>query len=241
MNFNLFDDTHNSEYNLFRSTTEELINLYGVPIKYIITKKINQDNIFGEHSHIKVDNTSVFEMFALPSSTDMWEGDNSLFSKFGMNSLDSLSIFISRTDFEIIHPEIANLEGKATIDNVPNGNLVVFNSNKIMEVTDFKLATDDHNRNNIFTSDREKNVYKLTLKTYINNHDNTTEALDITTSEHFDYQDFGNLEDIFGVAEDAKEEIEERSQETEINNVYPSTPREKPIRVKENSVFGEFG
>jgi hypothetical protein len=76
MNFNFStDDSTNNEYELFRSTTEELISLYGIKIKYLITEKVNQDDIFGEHSHIKVDNENVHEFFAKPEETDQWGGE----------------------------------------------------------------------------------------------------------------------------------------------------------------------
>lgn len=246
MNFNFNDDpTHDNEYLLFRSTSEELINLYGVPIKYLITEKINQDRILGEHSHIKIDNEAVYTMFALPSATDMWEGDPALFSKFGLQNLDSISLFISRTKMEEIHPEIVNREGKATVDNLPNGNLVVFGSNKIMEVTNFELSTTEHGNNNVFTSDRDKNVYKLTLKTYIANHNDTRQADGISESDKFEYEDFGNLEAIFAGDEAEEENVTHRAQDKvlEDETIYPNTVRKKPIRNKteEKNPFGDFG
>jgi hypothetical protein len=245
-NLNLYDDSYDGEYELFRSTSEELINMYGVPIKYLITEKINQDHIFGEHSHIKIDNESVFNMFAMPSATDMWEGDSNIFSKFGLESLDVISIFISRTDFENIHPEITNREGKATVDNMPYGNLVVFNNNKIMEVTNVELASSEHGNNNVFTSDRDKNVYKLTLKSYLFNHDDTSKGTEITESDKFDYEeDFGNLSKIFDSEEENKENVKHRAEEIvmEDETIYPSKVKKKPVRIKteEANPFGYLG
>jgi len=244
-NLNLYDDSYDGEYKLFRDTSEELIDMYGVPIKYLITEKINQDDIFGEHSHIKIDNNSVYQFFVKPNATDMWEGESNLFSKFGLQNLDSISVYVARTNFEKIHPEIVNREGRATVDNLPNGNLVIFNNNKIMEVTNFELSTVDHGNNNVFTSDREKNVYKLTLKTYIFNHDDRSESSGISESDNFEYEDFGNLEKIFGADEERVENVVHRAEEKilEDETIYPSEVRKKPIRNKtdEKNPFGDFG
>jgi len=245
MNFNLYDNTHDSEYELFRDTTAELINLYGVPIKYLITKKINQDKIFGEHSHIKVDNDAIHNLFAMPNASDMWEGDNSLFSKFGLQNLDTISLFIAREEMEKLHPELVNREGKASVDNLPNGNLVVFDNNKIMEVTNFELASSDFGNNNVFTSNRDKNVYKITLKTYFYNRDDLSKADDITEGDKFEYEDFGNLDAIFSDDAEQAEDVEHRSQEKILEDeiIYPSEVRQKPVRDKEaeNNPFGDFG
>ena len=244
MNFNYStDSSHNNEYELFRSTTEELINLYGIRIKYIITEKINQDNIFGEHSHIRVDNENVHEFFAKPEETDQWGGEGDLFSKFGLQNLDTISVFVSREDMEKIHPEIVQREGKTTIENLPHGNLVVFDSNKIMEVTDMKLAGDFGGRNNVYDSNLIKNVYKLTLKTYIANRDDYSAAEDISNSDEVEYEDFGNLDSIFNGEEENREEQNHRAEEEilEDETIYPNEVRKKPVREKEENPFGDFG
>ena len=246
MNFNYStDDTHNNEYDLFRSTTAEMINLYGIQIKYLITEKIQQDTIFGEHHSIKINNENVFEFFAKPEETENWGGESDIFSKFGLQNLDTMNIFVGRTDMEKIHPEIVNREGKVTIEKLPHGNLVVFDSNKIMEVTDMKLTSDLFGNNNIFDSNLTKNVYKLTLKSYIANRDDYTDASDINNSDEVEYDDFGNLESIFGGEEENYENIEHSSQDKLLEDevIYPSEVRKKPIRNKidEENPFGDLG
>jgi hypothetical protein len=252
MNFNIHDSSYDGEYELFRSTTAELINLYGVPIKYLITEKVNQDNLFGEHMSLKVDNEAVHEMHALPSEFDNWGGDMNMFGKFGLQDMANIDIYLSRDDMETIHPDLTNREGSVSIENLPNGNLVIFGNNKIMEVTDFELSTADHGNNNVFTSDRHKNVYKLSLRSYIANRDDYREAQDITDSDKFEYEDFGNLSSVFG-SED--EDGEEQSYHEEVTHrstgkiledekIYDgSEVRKKPIRNKvlETNPFGDLG
>jgi len=249
MNFNLSDDSHNNEYKLFRDTTEELINLYGIKITYIKTEKINQDEIFGEHTHIKsLSNLEgVYELYALPLSSDNWEGDSFLYSQYGLQNLDTMSLFISASDMEKLHPNIIERKGSIEVNNIPNGNLVLFNSSKVMEITGFELTTAEHANNNVFTSNREKNVYKLTLKSYIYNSD-SIESLDkIKDSKSNEYKSFGNLEAIFGVGSDEeKKKIEISEKATEVNRPHQDLFHDKskiPIVDKEaqKNPFGDLG
>jgi hypothetical protein len=114
-----------------------------------------------------------------------------------------------------------------------------------MEVTNFQLASTEHGNNNVFTSNRHKNVYKLTLKTYFYNHDDLSKAQDISTSDTFEYEDFGNLEAIFSDEEEQLENVKHRAEETVIEDevIYPQEVRQKPIRQKteETNPFGDFG
>jgi len=196
MNFNYStDESHNPEYNLYGNITEEMINLYGINIKYLITAKINQDEIFGESQYIKVNNSNVFSFFIYPQDSTAFDGDDSIYSKFGLQNLDGMTIFISRNSFELVHSELVNKNQSVEINNIPIGNLIIFNSNKIMEITGFELSSADFGHNNVFDSKLTKNVYKLTLKSYIPNRDDYSETEDITT----DYKDFGNLESEFNI------------------------------------------
>jgi len=237
MNFNQ-GNTNNNEYMLFRSQTEELINLYGVPVTYINVVKENQDKVFGEHSHIKT--TDTHELYMLPEDPQGWEGDGGLFSSFGLENLDSVTLFVSRNDMEKIHPALTDNEsGELQVNDIPNGSLCVFESDRIMEVTSFKLHAEG--ANNIYTSKLGKNVYKLVMTTYMPNGDNVSSVDDVQE----DYESFGDLDKIFGkIAEDKVEQehiAEERIMEDEV--VYPAPVRKKPIRAKVNeiSTLGVFG
>ena len=243
MNFNIDEPGNDGEYNLFRSATEEIISLYGVKLIYLITEKINPDYIFGEHHSIAVNSENSFELYGYPETTDTWDGDGTLFSKFGLQNLDTISFYVSRTDMEKIHPEIVSREGKATVDNLPHGNIISLPNNKLMEVTDMKLESNTFGNNNLYTSNRTKNVYKLTLKTYVANRDDYSKAQDISNSDEVDYEDFGNLESIFNAEEENRENqikrAEERIPEDEI--IRPNEVRQKPIKKDNNSPFGDFG
>jgi hypothetical protein len=239
MNFNIGSPGHTNEYNLFKNMTEEGINLYGIPVKYIKAEKVNKDFVFGEWSHIKVDYENIYEIYMLPVESETWSSQGDLFSKFGLQNLDTIQVIISVKTMEEIHPNIVTRTGKG-FDFII-GNLVVLPSNKIMEITN--IETEVQGLNNIFTYDLNKNAYQLTLRQYIANNDDYSKASDITESDEYDYEDFGNLASIFGSNDESKEEIESRSTEIQDEVIYPNEPRIKPIRRKdkENSPFGYLG
>lgn len=64
MNFNL---SNTPEYSLNAGMIDELINLYGLFVKFLVVEKINRDlEVFGDYSHIKTDNNKAFDIYALP-------------------------------------------------------------------------------------------------------------------------------------------------------------------------------
>jgi len=223
-NLNLENNNYDGEYELYRSTSKELVNMYGVLVKYIKIDRINKNYIFGEWSHIKIDSNKIYEIYILPSEKDNWGGEDDLFSKFGLGDLQTLVVYIAADSFEVIHPNITNKE-LLVVDELPNNNLIVFQNNKVMEVTDFKLTHSEHGNNNIYTSNRSKNVYKLTLKSYI-----ADNSIKLVTDDSLD--DFSNLDSIFNSNDfDIVEETK------------PTLDRKLPIRDKnkEKNPFGDLG
>lgn len=212
MNFNI---SSKPEYNLYRDTSDEFIRLYGLECNYIITTKQNKDFIFGEYSHLKVDGDKVFKI-SLKLSNDETFGNGNMFSKFGLQNLDTTEAIISSKTMDTIHPNISNLNGSGWDEII--GNLIVFPSGKIMEVTSFNPEV--QGINNLFPYSDKKNVYQLTLKQYVNNRD------EIAQEVKDEMPSFTNLEEIFGVDIEKKENIETN----ELNK-----------RVKYDSVFGDLG
>jgi len=60
----------NNEYDLTGSLTEEVIRIYGVPLKILLADRINKEDTFGDHSHIKLDSAKMFEVYGLPENSD---------------------------------------------------------------------------------------------------------------------------------------------------------------------------
>ena len=158
MNFNL---TNSREYKLYGNITLELIKLYGIPCKYLKVKRLHENEVFGDFQRLKVNDEDTFEISVLPIETDNYGGDVSL-DVFGLSNRESLTIIVSSYELQRIHPKIHKGEGN-NYDFVL-GNIVVFESGKIMEVCGFSPQVEGIN--NLFTFAEDKNVYRMNLKTY---------------------------------------------------------------------------
>lgn len=229
MNFNIND---NPEYDLNTGLIDEVINLYGVPVKFLITTKLNNDdNVFGDYSSIKTDNSKIFEIYTLPENSDSWDSGGYNFSEFGMLNMDNVSVFISKNTVE----NIMELDFKSLYNN-----LLVMPNNKILEVTDVQFEVPGIN--NLFTFKNTKSVYKLTLKPYSVKLTDEIDTKDIS----IDDEDYNTLNNYFDELLDRKISLD-----TEME-IKPSvdTIEKKPdvdIVIKKprvdttiDSIFGEF-
>ncbi len=229
MNFNIND---NPEYDLNAGLIDEVINLYGVPVKFLITTKLNNDdNVFGDYSSIKTDNSKIFEIYALPENSDSWDSGGYNFSEFGMLNMDNVSVFVSKNTVE----NIMELDFKSLYNN-----LLVMPNNKILEVTDVQFEVPGVN--NLFTFKNTKSVYKLTLKPYSVKLTDEIDTKDIS----IDDEDYNTLNNYFDELLDRKISLDNEME------IKPSvdTIEKKPdidIVVKKprvdttiDSIFGEF-
>lgn len=149
MNLNFYNSP---EYDLNKSLITEMISMYGIQVKFVKVKKINEDNLFKDYQHLVADKNDIIEMYALPENTDSFDSSGYQFNSFGFTDLNNLSVFISVESFgEIKFKEIV-------------GNLIVLPSNKILEITDVTFQVPGIN--NDFVNNNSRTVYKLTLTPY---------------------------------------------------------------------------
>ena len=149
MNLNFYN---NPEYELNRSLITEMISMYGIQVKFVKVKKINEDLVFKDYQHLVADKNDIIEMYALPENSDSFDSSGYQFNSFGFTDLNNLSVFISVESFgEIKFKEIV-------------GNLIVLPSNKILEITDVTFQVPGIN--NDFVNNNSRTVYKLTLTPY---------------------------------------------------------------------------
>lgn len=226
MNFNL---SNSPEYKLYGQISDELINLYGIQCRYCVTERIEVDDILGEHQRLGVDDNSVFEIFLLPSETDNYGGDIQL-GVFGMLNNESLTGFVSSSTMKKIHPNIVNDVG-TNFDYIL-GDLVIFQSGKVMEVSAFSPYVEG-SINNLFVYNDDKNIYRITLKTYIGNN---IEDNNFVEDEKYN-SNIEELEKILEIDEEVKSKQEIVSKEKGKVN------RRKSVVSKgtHNNVFGELG
>ena len=152
MNFN-FSGT--PAYNLNSHLIEEVINLYGIDIKFLRVEYINKDEtIFKDFQHIKTDKKNIFEMKALPENMDSSDSQGYSFQDFGFLDFNTLNLFIHTSEFQKVGLEL----------NQIISNIIVLPSNKVLEITDVQFIVPGIN--NAFTQDDYKSVYKVVCRPY---------------------------------------------------------------------------
>ena len=149
MNLNFYNSP---EYDLNKSLITEMISMYGIQVKFVKVKKINEDNLFKDYQHLVADKNDIIEMYALPENSDSFDSNGYQFSSFGFTDLNNLSVFISVESF-------GDIQFKEIV-----GNLIVLPSNKILEITDVTFQVPGIN--NDFVNNNSRTVYKLTLTPY---------------------------------------------------------------------------
>ena len=149
MNLNFYNSP---EYDLNKSLITEMISMYGIQVKFVKVKKINEDNLFKDYQHLVADKNDIIEMYALPENSDSFDSSGYQFNTFGFTDLNNLSVFISVESF-------GDIQFKEIV-----GNLIVLPSNKILEITDVTFQVPGIN--NDFVNNNSRTVYKLTLTPY---------------------------------------------------------------------------
>lgn len=154
INFNNFNFSHKNEYLLNHSMIRECIHLYGIPCKFVIIQKVNFDqSVFGDYSAIKTNNSDTFMIHMLPENAEDIDKSQYEFNEFGLNNYDTTMGYISTSDL----PEGLNITNLT-------GNLMVFPSNQIMEISDCEQKVPGIN--NLWAYSDQVSVYRLTLKPY---------------------------------------------------------------------------
>lgn len=227
MNFNF---NSQAEYQLNTSLTFEMIQLYGVQTKYVKTQKINFDmNVFGDYSHLKTNNTDIYDIYMLPENTEDWDTGDYGLNNFGLVNFDNVSLFVPKQSFD----------GIALPQEIVS-NLIVFPNNKVMEITDIDITVPGVN--NLFTYNDAKNVYKITCKPYdfkiVNEIDQQAISPDQTNYEGLDVY----FNELTGIKDSQDTEADITPQVTAVDDTGTTDVKvEKPIVDNtESSVWGNF-
>ena len=223
MNFNTSNTVN---YQLYKSLTDEMINLYGVLGKFIKVEKINQDSVvFGDFTHLKSIPNESYEIYMLPENSDTWDSIAMNFGQYGMSTNESVNVFVSRASIEKIYPNFDTNKGFEGI----YGNLIVMPNGRLMEITFMEYETPGIN--NLYLNNDVKSAYKLTLKTYANRQVNELTADDIGVEEYATLNNYFN--ELLGDNTEVDTEAEVA--------LDPVTQPDKPlIDNTEDSVFGRF-
>jgi len=228
-----FNFTNQAEYALNTSLAQEMINLYGVLVKFLVTEKINiDDTVFDDYSHLKSDSSKIYDMYMLPENTEDWDTNSYGINNFGLVNFETVNLFAAKSNFDgSDHDEIKEIVG----------NVLVLPNNKVMEVTNAEITVPGVN--NLFTYADAKSVYKLTCKPYdfklINELNNTDISADgVTPYETLDnyFQELINQGDAQDTEATITPQVDTVDNSTEIQEIVV-----KPI-VDEEEVdpWGQF-
>ncbi len=232
MNFNI---SKQPEYQLNTSLIEEVIRLYGVLVKFLVTEKINEDQtVFGDYSHMKSDNNKIYDIYMLPETSEDWDSGGFGMSNFGLMSLENITLFAAKSAFDTVPDSIED-------QHEILGNLIVLPNNRVMEITNVEATTPGVN--NLFTYNDAKSIYKLTCKPHDFKLINELDTVDIAIDPTVPYE---TLDVYF------QELIGDKVQVDNATNVTPEvttidkttvfdTKVKKPIVDRsEDDVFGGF-
>ena len=237
MNFNYNDKP---EYNLASNMTDEVIKLYGVPVKFLVTEKVNKDDLFGDFSHLKTDSKNIFEIYGLPETSDMWDNMGGNFTEYGLMNIETTNLFVHINSLEFI-----DFDAKG-FDSIL-GNLIITPSNRILEITDFQFEVPG--LNNLFMYKNDKNVFKLSLRTYQHKIINEVKGEDLVPvffpgdDEYSDYNTLDSyFDELIGIKEN-QDKVKTDAVSTVIVKDGSTTDKKvlKPVvSEEEKSVFGSF-
>jgi len=161
MGFNL-NISRKPEFSLNENMTHEAINMYGIPVKWLYSEKVNKNFVFNDFTHMKV-GKEYQDLYLMPEDTSNWEGDVA-YNSFGIFNQWSQNLFISKASILKLYPDFLTEQGNRS--KVLNS-LLITPSNTILEVT--HIESFNVGINNVWSFGDDTSVYKLTVKIYSNN------------------------------------------------------------------------
>lgn len=168
------------DYILQGAVTSELIDMYGLSVRYFSTELINEDNILNEFQHLKLDNLNAFDINVYPEDLEGFKDNDDILSKFGFTSTSSTNFFISsKTISKIFDSQNDITQMIGGVLKVPSG--------KLLEITNIDVEVPGIN--NLFLYNNQKNVFLLKTKPYAYNIDDidTDTKLEMEFNEDISY------------------------------------------------------
>ncbi len=151
------------EVNLYKNLIDEVIEMYGIPVKYLFVEKMNKNQVFKDFSHLELNpEIETKEIYLLPEDASDWEGDV-VFNQFGFYNQWTQHLFISRDKVLELYPDFDEEHGRSKMVN----NLIVTPSSTVLEIT--HVETYSPGINNLWGFSDRTSVYRLSTKIYDNN------------------------------------------------------------------------
>lgn len=253
MNFNFHQKP---DYNLNTGLIDELIKLYGTPVRLLITEKLmdsyntpnlherayrGSNTVFGDFKTVKVDGyREALEFHVLLSDEEYPSGLQFAFNNFGMINDDTLQVFVGLKSLSSLE-----VNGKVHPKELVS-NLVLFPNGKLMEITDCQLHVPGVNNKFVYSS--SPSCYQLSLKSYafdrsavdlVHKNNDRIQVTQSTKVDELNQNTLQNIDRFFQKQDQHQQEIEEFASEEQLVN--SGGIEDKTSRSKIDDVFGSFG
>lgn len=199
-----------TDYKLSGRVTSELIDMYGLMVRFYKADLVNEDNILNESQNILLSIENSYDIMVMPEHPEAFEEDDIL-SKFGMMSMSTTNLFISAKTVDNI------LESQNDITQLIGG-IVKLPSDKMLEVTNVDIMSDGIN--NMYAYKNQKNVFTLICKPWSYNIDEIDEAI----KEEMDFNDENeyvpDMAYVFGIDKTNGESLVQTKAESTIPDDY---------------------
>ena len=150
-----FDTGTKAEQHLYEDLIIEQLSIYGQEVFYIPRTLVKEDELFGEDTLSKFDDSYLIEMYF--ENVDGFEGEADIMSKFGLQIDDQGTFVVSRRRFEQLVSHDSNLIVKTR----PNeGDLIYFS--KLSKLFEISFVEDEDPFFQIHTVP----AFKLKVKTF---------------------------------------------------------------------------
>lgn len=144
------------DYELNKRLTDEVINIYGINLKFVKVSRLGPEPTFGDFSNLLANKTDVYDLYGLPDNAENFDMTQYSYTNYGFNTFDFISVYVSTREFA---------EDKINLDVTKIvGNLIVLPNDKVLEITNVEFNLP--HANNLFAYDDAKCVYKLSLRPY---------------------------------------------------------------------------
>ena len=150
-----FDTCTKAEQHLYEDLIIEQLSIYGQEVFYIPRTLVKEDELFGEDTLSKFDDSYLIEMYF--ENVDGFEGEADIMSKFGLQIDDQGTFVVSRRRFEQLVSHDSNLIVKTR----PNeGDLIYFS--KLSKLFEISFVEDE----DPFFQIHNVPAFKLKVKTF---------------------------------------------------------------------------
>lgn len=242
------------EYSLNTSLIDEMIRLYGTPVRLLFTKKIQDGSSTNLHDDILQDpNQAIFndfktlktdsfrdklEFYVLINDEEYPNGFGFMFNNYGLVNDDTLTVYVSLKSLESLQDQNGNVHPKEIVSN-----LIIFPNGKVTEITDCQLHVPGIN--NKFVYSNTPSCYQLSLKSYafdrsaVDKRDKNDSRIDhvMKTSK--------SIDDFFNTQDQLSEKILDAAQEPDLVNTNQGgegiSIQQTTKSSKIDDVFGAYG